>query len=133
MLRLKRAGITPKKHVMDNKASNTIKSHIWDNCKLELVPPGCHCQNAAEVGIGNFKTHFLSVLAGVADGCPPSLWDCILTVNLLHKSDATPTVSAYSHLNGPFDYKKMPLSPMGCEVQVHQKIRLPGRLGISLL
>ena len=41
-LRLKRAGITPKKHVMDNEVSDTMKSHIRDNCKLELVPPGCH-------------------------------------------------------------------------------------------
>ncbi len=32
-----------------------------------------------------------------------------------------PTVSAYAHLNGLFDYNKMPLAPMGCEVQVHKK------------
>jgi hypothetical protein len=32
-----------------------------------------------------------------------------------------PTVSAYAHLNGPFDYNKMPLAHMGCEVQVHEK------------
>ncbi len=32
-----------------------------------------------------------------------------------------PTVSAYARLNGPFDYNKMPLAPMGCEVQVHEK------------
>ena len=55
LLRLKRAGITPKKHVMDNEVSDTMKNHIWNNCKLELVPPGCRCQNAAEVGIRNFK------------------------------------------------------------------------------
>ena len=35
--------------------------------------------------------------------------------------DATPTVSAYAHLSGPFDYNKMPLAPMGCEVQIHEK------------
>ena len=77
-LQLRRAGITPKKHVMDNEVSNIMKTHTQDNCKLELVPPGCHRQNAAEVGIRNFKTHFLSVLAGVADRFPPSLWDCLL-------------------------------------------------------
>ncbi len=32
-----------------------------------------------------------------------------------------PTVSAYAHLNGPFDYNKMLLAPMGCEVHVHEK------------
>jgi hypothetical protein len=35
--------------------------------------------------------------------------------------NATPTVSAYAHLSGPFDYNKMPLAPMGCEVLVHEK------------
>ena len=43
LLQLKQAGILPKKHVMDNEVSNTMKSHIRDNYKLELVPPGCHC------------------------------------------------------------------------------------------
>ena len=111
---------------MDNKVSDTMKSHIRDNCILELVPPGCHCQNAAEVGIKKFGNNFLSILAGVADGFPPSLWDRLLpqteiTLNLLCQSNATPTVSAYAHLNGSFNYNKMPLAPMGCKVQVHKK------------
>ena len=55
-----------------------------------------------------------------------SLWDCLLpqteiTVNLLHQSNATPTISAYAHINGPFDQNKMPLAPMGCAVQIHEK------------
>ena len=103
-----------------------MKSHIRDNGRLELVPPGCHRRNAAEVGIHNFKNHFLSILAGVADGFPPSLWDQLLpqteiTLNLLRHSNATPTVSAYAHLSRPFDYNKMPLAPMGCKVKVHKK------------
>ena len=111
---------------MDNKVLKTMKNHIRDNCNLELVPPGCHCQNAAEVGIRNFKTHFLSVLAGVADRFPPSLYYRLLpqteiALNLLRQSNAMPTFSAYAHLNGLFDYNKMPLAPMGCAVQVHEK------------
>ena len=96
------------------------------NMEMELVPPGCHCRNATEVAIRNFKAHFLSVLAGTANDFPPSLWDRLLpqaeiTVNLLRQSNATPNVSAYAHLSGPFDYNKMPLAPMGCAVQVHEK------------
>ena len=53
--RLQRAGISPKKHVMDNKVSETMKNHIRNNCKLELVPPGFHQRNAAKVAIQNFK------------------------------------------------------------------------------
>ncbi len=78
------------------------------------------------MAIRNFKAHFLSVLAGVADNFPPSLWDRLLPqteimINLIQQPDATPTVSAYAHLSGPFNYNKMPLAPMGCEAQVHEK------------
>ncbi len=44
LLRLRQAGIVPKKYVMDNEVSVNMKNHIKDNCRLtvELVPPGCH-------------------------------------------------------------------------------------------
>ncbi len=50
LLQLKRAGIIPKKHVLDNKISKIMKNHICDMCKLdmELVPPGCHRRNTAK-------------------------------------------------------------------------------------
>ncbi len=119
LLRLKRAGIIPKKHVLDNKVSKNMKNHIRNTCKInmELVPPGCHRRNTAEVAIRNFKSHFLSILAGVADDFPQNLWDPLLlqteiTLNLIRQSNATPTVSAYPHLSGPFDYNKMPLAPI---------------------
>ncbi|EED95555.1 predicted protein [Thalassiosira pseudonana CCMP1335] len=128
LLRLRRANIIPKKHVLDNEISDSMKNLIRDEhrMQLELVPPGCHRRNAAEVAIRNFKAHFLSVLAGVSPDFPLQLWDRLLpqteiTLNLLRQSNATPTISAYAHLNGPFDYNKMPLAPMGCNVQVHEK------------
>jgi hypothetical protein len=79
-----------------------------------------------EVAIRNFKAHFLSILAGVSDDFPPSLWDQLLPqnktiINLIQQSNATPNVSAYAHLSGPFDYNKMPLTLMRCNVQVHEK------------
>ena len=78
------------------------------------------------MAIRNFKAYFLSVLAGTAQDFPPSLWDRILPqteirINLLRQSNATPKVSAYAHLSGPFDYNKIPLAPMGISVQVHEK------------
>ena len=78
------------------------------------------------MAIQNFKAHFLSILAGTADNFPMQLWDRLLpqadiTVNLLRQSNATPTVSAYAHLSGPFHYNKMPLAPMGCAAQIHKK------------
>jgi hypothetical protein len=110
-----------------------MKNHICNTCKMnmELVPPGCHWQNMAEVAICNFKSHFLGVLAGIADDFPQNLWDHLLpqteiTLNLIQQSNATPTVSAYAHLRGPFDYNKMPLTPMGCEAQIHKKTNKQG-------
>ena len=69
--------------------------------------------------------HFLSVLAGTSKDFPPPLWDRLLpqaeiTINLLQQSNATSNVSAYSHLSGPFEYKKKPLASMGMSVQVHE-------------
>ncbi len=90
LLQLKQAGIVPNKHVLDNEVSENMKNHICDTCKLdmELVPPDCHRRNAAKVAIRNFKAHFLSVLAGVANAFPPNLWDWLLpqteiTINLI--------------------------------------------------
>lgn len=120
---LKNANIHPQKHVLDNEISANIKKHITKHHKfnMELVPPGNHCCNAAKVAIQNFKWHFLSVLTGTAESFPMYLWDHLLpqtkiTLNLMRQSNATPTVSAYAHLAGPFDYNNTTLAPMGCEV-----------------
>jgi hypothetical protein len=117
-----------KKHVLNNEVSANMKNYICNMCKfnMELVPLGCHQCNAAKVAILNFKAHFLSALVGVAGDFPPNLWDWLaqhtkIMINLIWLSYATPNVLAYVHLSGPFDYNKMPLAPMGCEAQVHEK------------
>jgi len=137
--RLQQANIHPRKHVLDNEISENMKQHIKEKYKfeLEMVPPGCHQRNAAKVAIRNFKFHFLSVLTGMAESYPIHLWDRLLpqteiTLNLLRQLNATPTVSAYPHLSGPFDYNKMPLAPMGCEVQIHKKQTNAARGGTIL-
>ena len=93
--------------------------------QLELLTPGTHRINAAEVTIRNFKAHFLSILAGTAPYFPPPLCYRLLiqaeiTINLLQQSNGTPNVSAYAHLGSPFNYNKIPLAPMGISVQVHE-------------
>ena len=73
--RLHRTGIVPKNHMLDNTVSESMKAMSRDKCHMtmELVPPGCHRHNTAEVAIQNFKAHFHSVLAGVADKFPMQL------------------------------------------------------------
>jgi hypothetical protein len=74
LLWLKQASIIPYKHILDKEVFENIKNHIRDTCKLdiELVPPGCHRCNAAEVAICNFKACFLrlvSILCGTVFYC----------------------------------------------------------------
>ncbi|KAL7486090.1 hypothetical protein ACHAW6_011687 [Cyclotella cf. meneghiniana] len=104
-----RTDIQLKKQLLDNEISAAMKQTITEKNKMmyELVPPGCHQRNAAKLALQNFKSHIISILAGVIDDFPLKLWDKLLpqaefTINLLRQSNATPTVSAYAHLNGPF-------------------------------
>ena len=63
MRRLKQSGITVKKHILGNEASEeflqTIKQH---GIEYQKVPPHIHCQNAAEKAISTFKDHFITTL-----------------------------------------------------------------------
>ena len=43
-----------------------------------------------------------------------------LTLNLLRKSNTTPTVSAYAAIFRQFEYNRMPLGPLGCVVLIHK-------------
>ena len=63
--RLRRAGVVPKKHVMDNEVSESMKDMIRDEFKmtLELVPPGMHRRNAAEVAIRKWLSKASSIVA----------------------------------------------------------------------
>jgi len=116
--------ISPKLHILDNKAPEALKEAIKSSCKMQLVPPDTHRSNLAEWAIQTFKSHFVSVLSSVSNNFPLHQWDrllpqTILTLNLLRQSNVNPNVSAYHYVNGPFDYNAMPLGPMGCEVQIY--------------
>jgi hypothetical protein len=44
-----------------------------------------------------------------------------LTLNLLRQSHINPRVSAWEFFQGPFDFAKTPLAPIGCRVLIHAK------------
>ena len=122
--KIRRAGFEVKKHVLDNECSDELKQLIRERSGLQLVPPGNHRANIAEVGIKAFKQHFLGVLAGTAPDFPWSYWvqilaQSLLQLNLLRKSNATPTVSAHAHFSGHHDYNAQPLLPIGSSAEVH--------------
>eukprot|EP00804_Cyclotella_cryptica_P026023 CCRYP_018186-RA/>CCRYP_018186-RA protein AED:0.33 eAED:0.32 QI:0/0/0/1/0/0/4/0/305 len=116
MSHLHRAGIQPRKHILDNEISQATKDLIHNkyHMQYQLAPPGCHQRNAVEY------------LSRIANDFPLQLWDKLLpqteiTLNLLRQSNATTTISAYANLCGPFDYNKMSLAPLGCNVEIHEK------------
>ena len=123
LARIRRAGFVVRKHILDNECSAELKEEIRETCKLQLVPPGSHRANIAEVTIKAFKQHFISIRAGMAADFPQSFWDMVLpqillTLNLLRKSHSAPTVSAHAHFCGQHDYNAQPLQPIGQSAEV---------------
>ena len=39
----------------------------------------------------------------------------------MHQANIAPNVSAQAYIKGPHDFNRMPLVPLGCAVQVHEK------------
>ena len=77
--RLRRAGIKPKKHILDNECSNEYKEAIEDNgMNYELVPKGQHRRNIAEKAIQTWKAHAIGVYSGMSEKCPLAIWDLLL-------------------------------------------------------
>ncbi len=67
MSRLSARGLAVDLQILDNEASTAYKEAItvkW-KAKFQLVPPDMHRRNRAERAICTFKSHFLSILAGV--------------------------------------------------------------------
>jgi hypothetical protein len=90
-------GLAVDLQILDNEASVAYKEAIsvkW-NAKF-------HHRNRAEHAILTFKSHFLSILAGVDKAFPPYLWDLLLpqaelTLNPLRQATLNPQISAWEY------------------------------------
>ena len=104
---------------MDNECSKAVQTFIKEQeVPIQLVEPGNHRVNAAEMGVKTGKYHLISSLATVAKSSPLQLWcqyipKIEMTLNMLQTCRRDPTISAYKALNGSFDYNKTPLAPLG--------------------
>ena len=127
MKKLDTAGVPPKLWVLDNEASNELKTAMTKKqTKYQLVPPYTHRSNAAERAIQTFKNHFKAGLASIDPEFPMTEWDrlleqCFLTLNLLRASRSNPNLSAHAYLFGQFDFNATPLAPPGTKVVIHSK------------
>jgi hypothetical protein len=122
---LESKGFKPRFNVSDNKCSKTIKRYIREqNATIQLVEPDNHRVNAAERAIQTFKNHFIAGLATVDKNFPLQLWDelipqCQDTLNMLRTSRVNKHLSAYSVLEGPFNFDKTPLAPPGTKAIIY--------------
>ena len=120
-------GFNPKFQVLDNEASQELKTAInAKKIQFQLAPPHIHRRNAAERAIRTFKNHFIAALATCDPEFPLYLWDellhqCTITLNLLRQSRINPTLSAYNMLFGHFNFLSTPLHPPGTKCELHEK------------
>ena len=93
---LKKRGMKPILHTLDNEASKTLKEYLQEEqIQFQLTPAGIHQRNAAERAIQTWKNHFIAGLNTVNPNFPMHLWDQLLhqseiTLNLLQPSCLTP-------------------------------------------
>ncbi len=123
---LEQKGFKPKLNIMDNQATKHIKKFLTENeCRLQLVEPHNKRVNAAERAIQTWKDAFIAALATTDSEFPLQLWDKLTpqvqdTLNLLRASRVDPTISAYEALNGPYDWNRYPLAPLGCKAVIYE-------------
>ena len=125
-------GLKPKFEVLDNECSAELIQVMRKNkIDFQLVPPHLHRANAAERAIRTWKNHFITILCGLDPRFPLQLWDKLLdqtnlTLNLLRPSHLNPRMSAEAMMNGPFDFNRTPIAPLGTKVLVHEKPAVRG-------
>ena len=77
--RLKRAGLKPTFHVLDNKVSGDLITFLEDQyVRVQLAPAGYHRRNVAERAIRMFQNHFIAGLCTADNNSPLNKWDSLL-------------------------------------------------------
>ena len=118
-------GFTSRLIQLDNEVSKKLVEKIQeDKLEYQLSAPGDHRQNPAERAIQSFKNHFISIRSGTDDKYPRNRWDLLIeqaeiTLNMLRSPTLNPKVSAYTLINGVFDFNKTPIAPCGMKTIVH--------------
>ena len=123
-------GCLYKYEYIDNEISKNLTSFFESTgIDYQLTPASTHRRNKAERAIRTFKNHFISILATCDPDFPMAAWDELLphaelTLNLMRRSRTAPNLSAWAHVNGPYDYRRTPIGPPGCKVVILEPAHL---------
>ena len=104
--KLRKRGLTPEIHIMDNEVSEDLKKYIEDSdIQFQLMPPHMHQRNSAERAVRTFKNHFIAALCTVEPIlsfylCDRLLPQVTMTLNMLRISQINPGLSAYDKVDG---------------------------------
>jgi hypothetical protein len=98
---------------------------------VQLVEPGNKRLNAAERAIQTWKDALIAAIATTDSDFPLQLWDRLTPqvmdcLNLMRPSRINPMISAYEALNGPYDWNRYPLAPLGCKAVVYEDSDIRG-------
>jgi hypothetical protein len=119
-------GLKPKLMKLENEASTLLKTYLnQHNITFKLVPPYSHILNAAERAIRPFKDHLIARLCSTDKSFPMHLWDILLpqafiTLYMLRTSRINPKLSASTHIDGQYDFKRAPMAPPGTRIIAHE-------------
>ena len=115
-------GFKLRHQILDNEISTLVENFLKSsNVKFQLVPPYIHRRNAVERAIRTFKNHFITILCSVHPQFPMNLWCRLLpqaemTLNMFRPCRMNPKMSAYTALEGEYNYVKNSLTPLGAKV-----------------
>ena len=101
-----------KKYLRNNKIS------------FQIFLPHTPHTNAAKKAIGTVKYYFFTGLCSVHPNFPMHLWCRLILItttnfNLLHPSRINPKLWTKELLDGAFNYNKIPLTPPGYKIILH--------------
>jgi hypothetical protein len=119
-------GLKPKLMKLENEASKLLKTYLHQqDITFQLVPPYSHIRNVAERAIRSFKDHLIAGLCSTDKSFPMHFWDILLpqaviTLNMLRTSRINPKLSASTHIDGQYDYKRSPMEPPGTRIIAHE-------------
>jgi hypothetical protein len=129
---LEKKGFKVKMNVMDNQATKHIKKFLTKKeCDLQPIEPNNKRLNAAKRAIQTWKDAMIGALATMDSDFPLQLWDKLTPqvqdcLNLMRESRIDPTISAYEALNGPYDWNRYPLAPLGCKAVIYEDSNIRG-------